>query len=834
METLIRRCTDNLLVSATICFIAGASAAFHLAAWWPVSPVRLAAVAIPLSLLLAAFLFLRSLRPLVALFAFFLAGLAHTHWALQPVDDPHHIAAFAAQPTKVTLVGRILSLVEFNGEQTRWVLDSEALLPHNSEAPAGFRPILGKVRLAVPGTLAQEFAPGKKIMVMATLDRIRNYQTPGAFDYRLQMATQGIHCSGWIHSPHEILLVAEPLRSGWRDLFFFPERIRQQAAEFFMARFDRDVAGFYQALLIGSTVNISPHLTEIFKDNGCFHILSISGLHMGLLGVFCAVLFTWLLKRSTWLLLRVHVPTLALALTAPVLLFYTFVAGFNVPAVRSLVTALLVLFAVMVRRQRTMVHLIAGAALVVLAMTPLALFTPSFQLSFAAVLAINLIYPRLPLFLTPEEGSSSSSPKIAKAMRVLQSLLYVSLAATAGTAPILLYHFNRVSLIGPVMNLVIEPLLCLWALPCGLLALPLIPVFPGLAFLLCQIGRPGIELTIWLSEAVARFPHASAWAITPNAGEIVCYYLILLLLLLPGKTTRQLVVALGLSLVLAGSFTRSLWLPETRQEMTVSFLDVGQGTCTLVELPGGGAILIDGGGYQSEQFDPGQSLIAPFLWRQRLWRLKGLIITHPHRDHYNGLPFIAARFRPQQVIINGDPGEEPDYEALMGTVRTQGGKVRIARAGDVLYEGHEAKIACLGMNDVLGQGAVGSVNERSLVVRLQYKGRSVLFPGDIGIASENRLIRAGIALQSDVLLAPHHGSRHSAGTPFMDAVAPALIVVSAGRRAQATHPAKEHLIRWRQQNIPVLVTAQAGTVTARTNGQDMRITTVTGENLRFD
>ncbi|WP_310599454.1 DNA internalization-related competence protein ComEC/Rec2 [Desulfobulbus sp.] len=834
MERLIRRCTDNLLVSAAICFIAGAGAAFYLPPRWPVGPEPLAIVAVLLSLSLLALLFIRRLRPLAALFAFFLTGLVHTHGALQPIDDPHHIATFVTQPTKVTLVGRMLTMAEYDGEQTRWDLDSEALLPHDPAAPSAFRPVRGKVRLTVPGTLAPEFVPGKKMMVMASLDRISTYQTPGAFDYRLHMAAQGILCSGWIRSPHEIVPVAEPLRPGWRDLSFVPERIRQHAAGFFAARFDRDVAGFFQALLIGSTVNISPRLIEAFKDNGCFHVLSISGLHLGLLGVFCAVLFTWLLKRSTWLLLHVHVPTLALTLTAPILLFYTFIAGFNVPAVRSLVTALLVLFAVMVRRQRTLIHLIAGAALIVLAVTPLALFTPSFQLSFAAVLAINLIYPRLPLFLTPEEAPSTLSPQIGRAIRVLQSMLYVSLAATAGTLPILLYHFNRVSLIGPVMNLVIEPLLCLWALPCGLLALPLIPVFPNLAALLCQVGRPAIELTVWLSEAVARLPHASVWTITPNAGEIVLYYCLLVLLLRPGKTARHLVLTLALTLVLAGSFTRSLWLRETGQDLTVSFLDVGQGTCTLVQLPDGGAILIDGGGYQSEQFDPGQSLIAPFLWRQRIWRLDGLIITHPHRDHYNGLPFVAARFRPQWAMVNGDPGEEPDYEALMQTIRKQGGTARVARAGDMLYGGREVEIACLGMNDVSGANATGSINDRSLVVRLRYKMRSFLFPGDIGNASENRLLRAGIAVQSDVLLAPHHGSRTSAGASFMDAVAPALIVVSAGRRGQETHPAKEHLARWRQLQIPALITARTGTVTVRTNGEDMHVATRAGESLRLE
>ena len=211
-----------------------------------------------------------------------------------------------------------------------------------------------------------------------------------------------------------------------------------------------------EAAIGESGISVPARIMEAFKENGCFHILSISGLHFSLLGFFCVGVFTFLLKRSTWLLLHNHVPTVALILTAPILLLYTFIAGFNIPAIRSLITALLVLYAVVLRRQQTLIHLIAAAALVVLAFNPLALFTPSFQLSFAAVLAINQIYPRLPLFISNVPASQNGKAPWLQAGRFVQSMLYVSLAATAGTLPFLLYHFNRISLIGPVMNLFIE------------------------------------------------------------------------------------------------------------------------------------------------------------------------------------------------------------------------------------------------------------------------------------------------------------------------------------------------------------------------------------------
>lgn len=834
MKGLVQRCADNLLVCAAICFIAGASVAFVCAralAQLPVIPVAVPLLAVTTAL---AMFLRRPLQPLAALPFSLLVGLLHTHLALQPSSDPHHIANLITEKTKITLVGRIQTMPEFDGEKTRFELAMESMLIHTPERNAPFQPAQGRIQLSVADALDSRFAPGTNIMALATVDRIRNYQTPGAFDYRLLMAAKSISCSGWIQSADEMLPVRDQDSSLWRELRFLPERTRLRIAQTLDSRLEPELAGLYQALLIGSTVNISPQLMEAFKENGCFHVLSISGLHFSMLGLFTAALFTWLLKRSQWLLLHTHVPTLALALTAPILLLYAFIAGMNVPAVRALLTALLVLFAVMVRRQRSMIHLIAAAALVVLVASPLSLATASFQLSFAAVLAINLIYPRLPLLVDkPKNLPTNWRRHLLTGISAVQSLLYVSLAATAGTLPILLYHFNRFSLIGPVMNLLIEPLLCLWALPCGLLAIPLIWIAPNAANLLFDFGGLGIRLTIWLAEAMRGFPYASVWTITPSLLEIVLFFGVLLLLLRPRLTLRRVGLAGLLTAALLCSFTLSLWRRQTSNELVVDFLDVGQGASTLLQLPDGKKMLIDGGGYQTERFDPGQSLIAPFLWRKRIWRLDDLIITHPHGDHYNGVPFVLARFQPRRLIVNGDVGEEPGYERLLNAARQASIPIQTASAGDLLEQSRDLRLQCLGMPGLIKDSAA-SANDRSLVLHLQYGARSLLLPADVGVSSEARLLQTGARLRADVLLAPHHGSRTSAGEAFIAAVNPALIVVSAGQRQQGVLPAPEHLERWQRQKIRTLITAQAGTVTVSTDGKDVRAKTFTGDQFVWE
>jgi competence protein ComEC len=413
-------------------------------------------------------------------------------------------------------------------------------------------------------------------------------------------------------------------------------------------------------------------------------------------------------------------------------------------------------------------------------------------------------------------------------------MLLVSLAATLGTMPIMLYHFNMISIIGPLMNLIIEPLLCLWALPFGLMAIPLLWIAPDLAILLLHCGGLGIQLTIWITEQVAGWPFASIWTITPHPLEICLFYIIILLILSSNQTRRRLALAAGLTVMLLGSFTWSLWRPNSDGEMTVTFLDVGQGTATLLKLPNGANVLIDGGGTLTERFDPGRNLIAPFLWRNRIWRLDDLIVTHPHQDHYNGLPFVAERFHPRRLIINGDRGDEPAYGHFLENIRGKGIPIKMAVAGDVLQHSEDLRLTCFGMKKNIADMPSWSINDRSLVLGLLYKERSFLFPGDISLLSENKLMQGNDHLGGDVLLAPHHGSRTSSGQDFIARVSPALVVVSAGRTRQGTLPAPEHLDHWRQNNILALVTAQKGTITCTTDGRSLSASTFTGEHYSLE
>ncbi|MBW2329329.1 MAG: MBL fold metallo-hydrolase, partial [Deltaproteobacteria bacterium] len=240
-------------------------------------------------------------------------------------------------------------------------------------------------------------------------------------------------------------------------------------------------------------------------------------------------------------------------------------------------------------------------------------------------------------------------------------------------------------------------------------------------------------------------------------------------------------------------------------------------------LPDGSRIILDGGGTRSSSFNVGERIIAPYLWKQRIWRVDQAIITHPHSDHFNGMDFILAHFRPKKLYINGDQRSEGNYIQILDQARQQGVDIIIADVDKDIVRGEDFQLVIMGMNGLpIEQNA--SVNDRCLVLKYTQGRRTFLFPADISRKSENILIKERVKLTADVLLAPHHGSATSNSKQYITAVNPSLIVVSAGKTGQAHYPAPANLAFWKKQHIQTYITRDQGTITCTTDGSKLDCT----------
>ncbi|PIE60249.1 MAG: hypothetical protein CSA31_03020, partial [Desulfobulbus propionicus] len=383
-------------------------------------------------------------KPFICLAFFCYLGLTLTALDLTPPQHKHHIANLIKDRQQVSVVGTVASIVTFNGKKSRFVLDIEELLIHGHPGQeTRFLQTHGKIRLSLRDDVSEALWPGMHVIAAAKIAPVRNYQTPGSFDYTRYLAQQGVHLTGWIDSKHKLLPLAHPdlQQKQWWN----PEYQRQQIIHFLRHHLDKNVAGLYQALLVGHRGAIAPETLEHYKKAGAFHLLAISGLHLGLLSGMGIFLFIFMAQRSQWLLLHCHVPTLAALLTAPLLIGYCFIAGANLPVIRALIMAGIGIYALLIRRQKNVLHVIAAAALFMLLFSPTALFTASFQLSFAAVLSIVRLLPLLPGLNTPESAEQKIVQRAYWVAKLTLSFFLVSCAATIGTLPVMLHHFNRFS-----------------------------------------------------------------------------------------------------------------------------------------------------------------------------------------------------------------------------------------------------------------------------------------------------------------------------------------------------------------------------------------------------
>jgi competence protein ComEC len=710
----------------------------------------------------------------------------------------------------------------YDGEKTSILLKGHYLRRGSQES---LHPVHGLVQLRLRGQWPAKILPGDEVVIRCTLNRPYSFGNPGGFDYPAFLQAQNIYLSGRISSTAHIHALQTP--GSWlHSLRYLPERLRLSIRDKINTTLPPKEAALYRALLIGDRSGLSPKQLESFKAAGVFHILAISGLHLSLVASGLFFVFYWLARRSSSLMLSISVKKLALLGTIPPLCVYALLAGSQTPVMRSLIMVLVFILAFCVRKQGSPFTTLSLAALLILVLNPQSLFTLSFQLSFAAVASLIMVLPIMKNLLLPpqehREPRSSTQQAQTRLQHWLGVVLLISMAATIGTAPLLIYGFNRLSTVGPLANIVIEPLLCLFSLPLGLLSLLFMPFSVTLGEGLLHLGAFGIRAAGLITETLAGYDASTLWLATPDPLLMILYYISLSAALYSSHRKKCLLLFLascGLFI-----FPPSSLLGEMDAKSELVFLDVGQGSSTLLSFPGNRRVLVDGGGSGSPRFDVGGSIIAPYLWSRGITRLESVVITHPDSDHFNGIPFILKRFQPKTLWINGNDGHGQEYDDLLEIAKEMGIDILQPKNNEILLEWGEVElrnipnpIAHRSPNEAAAEAI--SSNDESLILKFTDRSStqtsfSCLFPGDISASVEEELLRKtkSGALAASFLLAPHHGSKTSNSIPFLQGVRPRAIIVSAGSFRPTLFPSTKLRLYCRDHSIPLINTATMGAI----------------------
>lgn len=672
--------------------------------------------------------------------------------------------------------------------------------------------VRGRLRLAVPkGDPCPAILPGDRLRVLAFVRPPRSVRNPGVFDYARFMQRRGIDWTSTADSCVHLLVEYGPKPASIRRL---SEGVRAALQRFISRREAPDQAkGILTALTVGERGRIPEQVQEDFRRAGLAHLLAISGLHLGFVAAGLYFLLVFLFARTRRLVLRVDVRRLAALVVIPVTIGYTLLAGAHLPAVRACIMVLCFLLAVMVRRESDPLQTLCAAALIILGVWPQALFEVSFQLSFSAVVVIVLGMPvvttwlRLPLMRSEEPWRRRFLVRVAH-------FLLVTFLATLGTAPLVAYHFNQLSIMGLLANLLAVPLAAFLIVPLGLLFCVLFPISALTAGLVADLG---LFLSALLSDLAAwfgGFSFASFRLATPSIFELILLYATMLFILQLGRLRWARWAVLSGIVLLLVSWSTGRLAPLLSDDLEVTVIDVGQGDSILVRFPGGDTLLVDGGVAREGGFDTGARVVAPFLWSQGITRLDAVAVTHPQADHAGGLPSVVRWFRPKEIWTAEPLGANPITVPLAQAAAEVGAQVHILRAGSEPRPG----VSVLWPPESL-EGLES--NERSLVLRITKEKYAFLLTGDLEEEGETGLLWQDVDLRADVLKVGHHGSKLATSRQFLERVQPDFAVISVGQGNRYGFPHRNLIERLEARQIRIFRTDRHGAVMVSTDGESL-------------
>ncbi len=667
-------------------------------------------------------------------------------------------------------------------------------------------PCSGIARLSVEG-VPEGIRSGDRIEILGWLNLPYAPHNPGERDTPSQLLDDRIRCELRVRkSPNGVVR----LEAGDVSLNRTLAQVRGYANRVIDSEL-KSQSGLGGALLLGENQGLASDEWQKYVRTGVIHVLAISGQHLVILGAFI------------WGVLRVlGVPYRYTALIVALLLLgYALLTGGRPSAMRAAVMVCAFCGSIWFGRRVMPLNTFCLAWIVVLALKPTDLFMSGFQLSFLCVAVLIWGIPRLVPNQEPEGVEKlleESRTPLERLLRGVWSTIWKSYLITLilglTTIPLVGYWQNLVSpvgvLIGPIMILLTTLALlsgfCLLLLsPLGILN-GLLGTITQLLLNLCEIvvgwadGTPG---GCWWTGPIPGwwvlvfYSVGFAWIVLLQPiNENLCVGRLANRSFIPRILLAWVVIGLGIG----------LYRPSV-DELRVTVLSVGHGSCAVVETPDGRVFLFDAGADSGPE--TAARVVAPYLWSRGIRRIDEVFLSHADLDHFNTLPELSARFRIGRVTYNPTFPEKPTagVQFVIQVLEERGIETRAAFAGQKFAAG---EVTFTILHPPLEE-IIGEENARSLVILLEHRGHKILFTGDLEKAGLTRVTTLA-SPKPDILIVPHHGSAAANTEAFVRWASPRFAISSQAGRDSLNAEAN-----YKSSNIPYWDTGRYGAITIRSH-----------------
>ncbi|MGC9092341.1 MAG: DNA internalization-related competence protein ComEC/Rec2 [Bacteroidota bacterium] len=674
--------------------------------------------------------------------------------------------------------------------------------------------------------------PGKIYQIHGMLSLPEPARNPGELDYAAYLKMRDIHAL--LHADADnIQLINKEMHED--PLHAAARATREWCTDVFNRFVGGEEGDFLRGLLLGDRSGVDPDVRSAFINAGVIHVLAVSGLHVGIIAaIVFALLDVFRLPRTPK----------ALA-TMVTLTFYVILVGAPPSAVRAGIMTSAIVLGHAMERKTSSLNTIAAAALIILTIDTFSIFNVGFLLSFAAVIGIVTLYK--PLRGIFGRHAVSGLAWIAPVF----DLLAVSVAAFIGTFPITAAYFSRVSLVALVANLFVVPWVGLVA-AAGVSLLSFAAVSQSIAVYYAAAAQFLTSVLLKFVTAAGGLPFASLHVNAFHVGWAIVFYIASFAIIMTPRgnmTKRLILIALFLA---TATVWMSLLFPGsiTKQDgnLTVTFLDVGQGDAAFIRFADGKTMLVDAGP-KTFTYDAGEKVVVPFLKREGISHLDVVVTTHPHSDHLGGIPAVLRSIPVGEVIDPGQVTNTKLYREYIHLIEEKHLRRSIIRAGERINVTPTARVYVLSPTNCFvsadSNASYSHLNNSSTVLKVMYGETSMVLSGDAERDPESQMVAAyGDFLRSNILKVGHHGSITSSSLPYVKAIfshynnsgqaqpksegdtrkgaEQKYAVVSVGKFNKFNHPSEEVLTRLRLLGAEVSRTDENGAVVFQSDGYTIK------------